>query len=133
MCDELCAYALTHGGKEFIHQHVVDAYAAQHVGEGTKPVAMAAALIGLFLFVERGYTGRRVQLVHMQLGKKMKAWPLFELPDKRAPLTVMDPLNAHLGPERDEKIKDWGRAVWEMWKEHHAEIERLLSRAIERP
>ena len=132
MCDELCAYALTHGGKQFIHQHVVDAYAAQHVSKDTKPVAMAAALIGLFLSVERGYTGRRVQLVHMQLGNKMKAWPLFEAPEKPARLTVMDPLSVPSGPERDDKIKEWGRAVWEMWRERHAEVERLLSQAFER-
>jgi len=126
ICDELYAYTLMHGSSEFIHQHVVDAYAAQHVGHDTKPIAMAAALMGLFLFVERGYTGRQVQLAHMKLGNKMKAWPLFEPPGRHATLTVVDPLREPPGCERDAKIKQWARAVWAMWQERHAEVETRL-------
>ena len=133
MCDELSSYTLMHGGKEFVHQHVVDAYTAQHVGKETKPTALAAALIGLFLSVERGYTGRRVQLTHMQLGNKLKTWPLFEVPEKPAKLNVMDPLSVPPGPDRDEMIRQWARAVWEMWRERHAEVEKLLSQGWERP
>ena len=59
MCDELYAYTLLRDRSEFIHQHAVDAYAAQHIGKETKPIVLAAALIGLYLFTERGYTGRR--------------------------------------------------------------------------
>jgi hypothetical protein len=122
-----------HGDGEFIHQHVVDAYAAQHLGKDTKPIALAAALIGLFLFVERGHTGRSVQLAHMQLGNKMKAWPLFEAPEKHAAVTVLEVLNAPPGPERDEKIKQWARSVWEMWKERHLEVGRRLNQELQRP
>jgi hypothetical protein len=133
LCDELSAYTLTHGDREFIHQHVVDAYAAQHTSKDTKPIALAAALIGLFLFVERGYTGRRVQLAHMQLGNKMKGWPLFEAPQRHATFTIADPLSAPAGPERDETIKQWARSVWEMWKERHLEVERRLNQELQRP
>ena len=125
MCDELYAYTLSRDRDEFIHQHVVDAYAAQHIGKDSKPIALAAALIGLFLFAERGYTGRQVQLEHMKLGNTMKTWPLFEAPEKYATLAVMDPLSAPPGPERDDKIKQWARAVWNMWEEHHMEVETL--------
>jgi hypothetical protein len=129
VCDEVYAYTLTLGDGEFIHQHVVDAYAAQHVSNDTKPIAMAAALIGLYLFVERGYTGRQVQQAHMALGNKMKAWSLFEAPRQDATLTVVDPLSASPGPKRDQVIKQWARAVWAMWDEQHREVERLLSQA----
>ena len=78
MRDELFHYTLTHGGKEFIHQHAVDAYAAQHIRP--KPISLAGALIGLFLFVERGFTGREVQQAHMALGNRMKLWPAFPAP-----------------------------------------------------
>jgi hypothetical protein len=129
MCDELYAYTLSRDRSEFIHQHAVDAYAAQHVGEGSKPIYLAAALIGLHLLCERGYTGRQVQLAHMKLSNGMKAWPLFKPPERHATLTVMDPLQEPAGAERDQKIKQWARDVWEMWHERHAEVEKLLRQA----
>lgn len=125
MCDELYAYTLLRDRSEFIHQYAVDAYAAQHIRKDTKPIVLAAALIGLFLFVERGYTGRQVQLEHMKLGNKMKTWQLFEAPKKSATLTVMEALSAPAGPERDDQIKQWARAVWAMWHERHVEVETL--------
>jgi hypothetical protein len=35
--NELCCYTLAHTGGRFIHQHVVDAFIAQHANEATKP------------------------------------------------------------------------------------------------
>jgi hypothetical protein len=115
------------GDAEFLHQHVVDAYAAQHVSNDKKPIFLAAALIGLYLFVERGYTGRQVQQAHMALGNKMKAWPRFDAPQERAGLTVAAVLKAPPGPRRDELITQWARAVWAMWNRQHEAVERLLS------
>ena len=126
--DQMYAYTLTRGDKEFIHQHVVDAYAAQHIAKDTKPITLGAALIGLFLFVEWGYTGRQVQLEHVKLGNKMKTWPLFEATWKYAALNIMEPLNTPPGSERDDKIKEWARAVWSMWGERHTEVEALYQR-----
>jgi hypothetical protein len=125
MCDELYAYTILSDRVEFIHQHAVDAYAAQHVGEESKRIYVAAALVGLYLFCERGYTGRQVQLEHVRLGNKMKAGPPFEAPNPHAALTVVEPLSVPAGPERDDKIKQWARAVWEMWRERQIEVEKL--------
>ena len=130
VCDELYAYTLTRGDGEFIHQHVVDAYAAQHVTHDTKPVTLGAALIGLYLFVECGYTGRQVQLEHMKLGNRMKTWPRFEAPRNRAAFTVMEPWSAPQGPERDDKIRQWAREVWEMWGERKPEVEALYRQRL---
>src|SRR5215813_12398106 len=91
--DELCAYSLTHGDPAFIHQHVVDAYAAQHADAETKPITLTFALIGLYLMVERNFTGKQVQRVHMLLARRRKQWPTFALPEHRGSLTpnaVMD-------------------------------------------
>jgi hypothetical protein len=49
----LCCYTLAHGDPSFIHQHVVDAFAAQTADDRTKPIKLALALIGLYLHVER--------------------------------------------------------------------------------
>lgn len=124
--DELACYTLSRQDPDFIHQYIVDAYAAQHIGPKTKPVTLAGALIGLYLFAEHDYTGREVQRVHMLLGNEMKAWPLFDAPKGRAAITVIDALNAPTGELRDRAIRDWAKAVWELWKERHSEIEGFV-------
>jgi hypothetical protein len=117
--DELSAYTLTHGGKEFIHQHVVDAYAAQHVGGSPSNIRTAFALIGLYLALEKGNTGRQVQIAHMRLGRFKRQWPKREQPGDLAKLTVADVLNAEPGPARDEMILKWAAAVWASWRHAH--------------
>jgi len=74
--NELCAYTLAHrGSPEFIHQYVVDAFAAQHADERTKPIGLTFALLGLYLAVERHFTGRQVQRAHMQLAVASRSGP----------------------------------------------------------
>ncbi len=114
---ELLLYTLSHPDqKYFIHQHVVDAYAAQHITENTKPIGFAAPLIGLYLFAEKGFTGKEVQKIHMRLGNKMKDWPKLEVPKEKAEITVADVLAMPPGKDRDEVIKQWAKAVWKIWK-----------------
>ena len=60
---------------EFIHQHAVDAYAAQHAGGTTRTITVAVGLIGLYLALEKGCTGKQVQRAHMRIAKICKEWP----------------------------------------------------------
>jgi len=70
--NELACHTLAHGDPSFIHQYIVDAYAAQHADEKTKPIGLAFALVGLYLHIERHYSGKEVQRAHMKLAKKKK-------------------------------------------------------------
>jgi Family of unknown function (DUF5946) len=81
---ELSCYTLTHPDPSFIHQHIVDAYTAQNANEITKPIAVVFALIGLYLHVEKNFTGRQVQRFHMKLAKIRRPWI-------RPHLLVLDP------------------------------------------
>jgi hypothetical protein len=101
--DELQAYTLVHGGPAFIHQYVVDAWAAQHADERTKPIGLTFALVGLCLHVERGFSGRQVQRVHMALGRRKRTWPSFVLPRQRGAMTASEVMAAPAGPERDRR------------------------------
>ena len=58
---ELSCYTSAHPDPSFIHQHIVDAYTAQHANETTKLIALVFALIGLYLHVEKNFTGRQVR------------------------------------------------------------------------
>ena len=110
--DELCAYTLTHGDLTFIHQHVVDAWAAQHATAEGKPIGVTFALAGLYLHVERELTGRQVQFAHMRMAKQKRDWPRFVLPANRGAVTAVEVLAVQEGPDRDRAIDAWCESVW---------------------
>ena len=101
--DELQGYTLMLRDEAFIHQHVVDAWMAQHAHESTKPIGLTFALIGLYLHFERGFSGRQVQLAHMALGRRKREWPIFPLPADRGGITAVEVIAAPPGPERDRR------------------------------
>jgi len=115
--DALAVYTLTHGDVAFIHQHVVDAFAAQHATTETKPIAITFALVGLYLHVERGLSGRQVQRAHSMLAKRTRRWPTFPLPERRGVMTVIDVMTAPAGPERDRAIDAWCASVWDAYRD----------------
>jgi hypothetical protein len=110
--DELYVYSGTRGRETFILQLVVDAHCAQVASEETTPIAVVFALIGLFLHVEKNFTGLQVQHVHMRLGRKKHPWPRIALPADRGSMTAEDVLKVPAGPERDRAISEWCRSVW---------------------
>lgn len=123
---ELSAYTLTHDDGTFLHQRAVDAYAAQHVGDTMRPITGAFALIGLYLSVERRYTGRQVQGAHGRLAARTKRWPRFTPPSHAGTVTVRDVVQTPEGTQRDEMLRQWVVAVWDAWRDEHARIEALV-------
>jgi len=109
---DLCAYTLTRGDATFMHQHVVDAFAAQHADEHSKPMGVIFALIGLYLSCEKGYSGRQVQRVHMLLARTKSTWPNLVLPADRGRSTAVHVMAAPAGAERDHAIHAWCASVW---------------------
>lgn len=131
--DELRYYALAHHDVDaFIRQHVVDAFTAQQATAQTKPIALTFSLVGLYLTVEKGFSGRQVQQVHTELASVKQTWPVFVLPMERGPLTVFDVVAAPGGVERDAAIRAWCRSVWEAYRESHQRVvDLLLQRGID--
>lgn len=125
---ELCAYTLSHGDAAFIHQHVVDTYAAQHADTQTKPIALTFALVGLYLHNEKAFSGREVQRAHMKLAQRKQPWPELVLPAQRGNMTVADVLAAPEGERRDAAIHAWCADVWEAFRENESRIADLLRR-----
>jgi len=115
------------GDATFIHQHVVDAFAAQTADEHTKPIALAFALAGLYLHVERVFTGREVQRAHMLMARRKRAWPSFALPRERGSITAADVLAREAGAARDVAIHSWSAAVWEAFRAAKPTVVELLA------
>ena len=125
--DELCTYTLSLGDPTFIHQHVVDAFAAQNAHEHSKPIGVTFALVGLYLHLERQFSGKQVQMAHMRLARRKQAWPTFVLPQDRGSITAADVLAAPAGSERDRAIDAWCASVWEAFRESHATVASLVA------
>jgi hypothetical protein len=123
---ELQCYTLAHGDPIFLHQHVLDAWVAQHADTGTKPIALTFALAGLYLHVECGFTGRQVQRAHMAMGERNRTWPAFVLPIDRGAVRVNEVLAAPSGRARDDAIAAWCVSVWSAYRENRAAIVALL-------
>jgi hypothetical protein len=56
---DLTCYTIAKQDPAFIHQHAVDAYAAQHGGGNTRPITLVFALRAL-LALEKGTPGRQL-------------------------------------------------------------------------
>lgn len=128
---ELTFYTLDHPDRPyFIHQHAVDAFTAQHADSGTKPIAIIFSLAGLYLYLEKNYTGRQVQLAHMHMAKGTKTWPKIALPEDRGRITVSEVMAAEAGPIRDRLIRAWCLSVWQCFRTSHQIIQELTGKLL---
>src|SRR4051794_31635896 len=124
--NQLAFYTLELRDPDFIHQHIVDAFAVQHAGPGTKPISIVFGLIGLYLYLEKNFTGRQVQRAHMQLANRRKHWTAPPLPaGQRSAIGVADVLAAPPGPQRHAMIRRWCEAVWQDWPHARTQIAAL--------
>lgn len=128
--NQLAYYTLAHPDPAFLHQLVVDAHTAQKAGEETKPIAIVFALIGLYLHLEKGYTGRQVQRAHMQLAKWPNTWVKPPLPAERGAIRISHVLATEPGPARDAIIERWCGSVWESWLESRPQIVEIAAKYL---
>lgn len=115
---ELSALFIMSPDITFRKQHAVDAYGAQHSGSGVKNIRTAFSLIGLYLAVERNYTGRQVQFAHMDLAKRNIPWPSFVVPTRPYTLSVADVFHA-VEEKRNGMLMAWSENVWDTWENYH--------------
>ncbi len=119
-------YVYTMGRPGFILQHVVDVLAVQNATADTKAISIVFGLVGLYLHVEKHFSGRHVQKVHMALGRKKRDWPKVHLPVDRGTMTVVDVLAASAGTERDRAIDEWCKCVWTCCSGNRGMVVELL-------
>jgi hypothetical protein len=113
--NELQAYTMNHGDVRFIHQHVVDAWGAQHARPTDKPVRLLFSLVGLFLKIERSFTGRQVQNAHRELALQNRKSAAFVFPLDSGAMTATDVMQHSAGDARDRAIDEWCVSIWKAW------------------
>jgi hypothetical protein len=103
--------------------------AAQTADENTKPIKITFALIGLYLHVEKQFSGKQVQQVHMDLARQKRQWPSFTPPIVRGTITAADVLAAG---DRDKAIDSWCCSVWGAYRDcRQAVVDLLRQHGIE--
>ena len=127
---ELTYWTLAQNDGRFIHQHSVDAYEAQHAGGKARPITAVFGLIGLYLTLEKGYTGRQVQLAHIKIASRRKDWPRLHPTARRAGLTVLDVLMAETDAEREKMLRKWAESVWKSWEHLHPWIREITHKTL---
>jgi hypothetical protein len=129
---DLSCYTVSKQDADFIHQCAVDAYEAQHAGGKTRNITVTFGLIGLYLALEKDYTGKQVQRAHLQIARVRKDWPRLEPPARPAQLTVIDVLRVPDGPEKDAMIRQWMKAVWENWADRQVWVREMTDALLDR-
>lgn len=128
--NQLAYYTLSHHSNDFIHQHIVDAFGAQHADHSTKAIRIVFALAGLYLYLECGYTGKEVQNAHMKMAQRRKHWPSIQLPNERGTMSARDVLKLPPGDARDDMIHAWCRSVWNAYHESQRDIMALVDSVL---
>lgn len=119
-------YLYTMGRPGFILQHVVDAFAVQTADQNSEPLPVVFGLVGLYLHLEKHFSGRQVQEVHMKMGSRKREWPKISFPLDRGSMTVLNVLAEPAGRGRDKAIDNWCRSVWTSFGGNRQAIVALL-------
>lgn len=129
--NQLAYYTLSLQDPSFIHQHIVDTYTAQNANDHTKPIAITFALVGLYLCVEKHFSGRQVQEMHTIMARHKTVWPEFPLPVNRGEITIHDVLLTSPGEDRNIMIQKWCVSVWDAYEKSHATVRELALQFIQ--
>lgn len=112
------------------HRLTVDAYSLQHPDKYMRSgKSFAAHLTGMCAALEREDAPALNQSVQSWLSTNPPIDKPAHLPERRGDLTVT---YVHAAPDGDEHVKrvrEWARAVWAAWAEHHELARRLINEA----
>jgi len=128
---ELILYTFSLGDNDFIHQHVIDAYTAQHSSPELKGIQISFALIGIYLYLEQHYSGRAVQQAHRRLAEKRKQWPTFIHSQPVTEITVQNILFEINKDTFMASVYNWSEVVWQAWAADHTTIIDLYDTSVD--
>ena len=113
-----------------IHRLTVDAYSLQHperyMRSGKSFAAHLTGMCAALEYEDALAVNRAVQKwasTNPQIEKP--AW----LPARRGNITITYIHSAADAEEHIERVREWARAVWRAWSEHHALARQLIGRA----
>ncbi len=122
---ELAYYTLSLQDDYFIHQHAVDAYTSQTANSDTKAISLTFALVGLYLYIEKNFSGKAVQQFHTLMSNNKTDWPNFIRPQHRGEISIDMVLDENTIEGRNKMIEIWCHSVWTAYSESHSKVKEL--------
>jgi len=117
------------------HRLTVDAYMAQHPGDGTDRrdrQSVFLHLLGLCAVLECGLPPDLVTAIFGRLRRRSAGFPALYRASGPGELTVTSLIGSPDLIDYERRARRWAAAVWRTWTEPHALIRQTLSRVPER-
>ncbi|HXH98455.1 MAG TPA: DUF5946 family protein [Gaiellaceae bacterium] len=129
---EVQADELTRFGYPDAHRLVVDAYMAQHPGDGhdrRDRQSVYFHLASICALTERSLPSSFASRLLGQLTKDRPAFPLLTRSSGPGELNVLHMVGAADLDEYTSRAREWAAAVWDSWREQHDVICSALDEA----
>ena len=108
---------------------VVDAYMAQHPGDGMDRrdrQSVFVHLVSLCAVIERGASPPRSPDVLRAVLARQTEFTVLRRARGPGDLTVLSATDATSVENHDARVRAWAGSVWESWREHHPTIRAAL-------
>lgn len=103
-----------------VHRVVVDAYIAQHPGDGRDRQSVFVHLIGLCAVLEHGLPNAHATKLFGRVIRRRKGdFPVLGRSQEPGPLTVLHMLGAADLADYERRALEWATSVWTSWSAHH--------------
>jgi hypothetical protein len=115
------------------HRIVVDAYMAQHPGDGSDRrdrQSVFVHLAGLCAVLEMQIEPDRATDVLRRVLQRHDDFPVLERGQGPGELTVLHLVNAPDLAGYEQRARAWGRAVWKAWDQHHSLLSHAVTNAL---
>ncbi len=113
-----------------IHRLTVDAYSLQHPDKYMRSgKSFAAHLTGVYVALQLKDPSGVNRAVQKWLGTNPKIVKPDALPKQKENITITFIHNAVDAGEHERRVREWARAVWSAWSEHHALAKHLTDEA----
>jgi hypothetical protein len=115
------------------HRLIVDAYMAQHPGDGSDRrdrQSVFVHLARLCAVLELQLPPRSATNVLRRVLRQRHDFPVLARGDGPGQLTVLHVLNVPDLAEYDRRAHAWADSVWQTWEQHHALIRAAVRSAV---
>jgi hypothetical protein len=126
---EVQADELGRFGYPSAHRLLVDAYMAQHPGDGSdrrERQSVYAHLCGLYARLKLDVPAARATETLRRIVSGRDDFPVLRRDGGPGQLTVLHMVGACDIDDYDRRVREWGEVVWRSWSSHHRDIKAAV-------